>query len=162
MFDPTTWTGFHTWLSLIAIAAGFVVLADLIAGRDRGGWTAAFLAVAFATSATGFGFPFNGVLPSHIVGMVALVVLAITVPARYRFHRIGRWNTIYAVGIVASQWLLVFVGLAQAFAKVPALHALAPTQSEPPFAIAQGVVLLLFVLGGVAALRGGRNRALTA
>ncbi|TCK29099.1 hypothetical protein EV667_3119 [Ancylobacter aquaticus] len=162
MFDPTTWTGFHTWLSLIAIATGFVVLADLIAGRDRRWWTATFLATAVATSATGFGFAFNGVLPSHIVGIVALVVLAVTVPARYHFHRSGRWNLVYAVGIVASQWLLVFVAIAQVFAKVPAVHALAPTQAEPPFAIAQGVVLLLFVLAGVAALRGSRPSALPA
>lgn len=162
MFDPTTWTGFHTWLSIIAIATGFVVLADLIAGRDRRGWVAAFLATALATSATGFGFPFNAVLPSHIVGVVALVVLAVTVPARYHFRRTGRWNTVYAVGIVASQWLLVFVAIAQAFAKVPALQSLAPTQSEPPFAIAEGVVLLLFVLAGVAALRGRRPSALPA
>ena len=162
MFDPTTWTGFHTWLSLVAIAAGFVVMADLIAGRDRRGWTAVFLVTAFATSATGFGFPFNGILPSHIVGVVALVVLAFTVPARYHFHRAGRWAGVYAVGIVASQWLLVFVAIAQAFAKIPSLQALAPTQSEPPFAIAQGVVLLLFVLAGIAAVRGRGSRALAA
>lgn len=159
MFDPTTWTGFHTWLSLIAIATGFIVMADLIAGRDRRGWTMAFLVTAFATSATGFGFPFNGVLPSHIVGAIALAVLAVTVPALTHFHRAGRWGLVYAIGIVASQWLLVFVAIAQAFAKVPALKALAPTQSEPPFAIAQGVVLLLFVLAGVAAVRGKRPRA---
>lgn len=156
MFDPTTWTGFHTWLSLIAIATGFVVLADLISGRDRPGWTAVFLATAFATSATGFGFPFNVVLPSHIVGVVALVVLAVTLPARYHFRRAGRWNAIYAIGVVASLWFLVFVAVAQAFTKIPALHALAPTQSEPPFAIAEGVVLALFVLAGFSAVRGSR------
>lgn len=156
MFDPTTWTGFHTWLSLIAIAAGFVVLADLTTGRDRPGWTAVFLATAVATSATGFGFAFHGVLPSHIVGVVALVVLAVTLPARYHFGRAGRWNAIYAIGVVASLWFLMFVAVAQAFAKIPALHALAPTQSEPPFAIAEGVVLVLFVLAGIAAVRGSR------
>lgn len=162
MFDPTTWTGLHTWLSLIAIATGFVVMANLIAGRDRRGWTTAFLVTAFATSATGFGFPFNGVLPSHIVGAIALAVLAVTVPALTHFHRAGRWGLVYAIGIVSSQWLLVFVAIAQAFAKVPALKALAPTQSEPPFAIAQGIVLLLFALAGIAAVRGKGPRALAA
>ena len=162
MFDPTTWTGFHTWLSLIAIATGFVVLAGLITGHERRGWTAVFLVTAVATSATGFGFPFTGVLPSHIVGVVALLVLAVTVPADYVFHRAGRWAHVYAVGLVASQWLLVFVAVAQAFAKVPSLHALAPTQAEPPFAIAQGVVLLLFILAGIAAVRGSGPRALPA
>lgn len=157
IFDPTNWTGFHTWLSLIAIATGFVVLVDLIAGRERPAWTMVFLATAVATSATGFGFPFTGVLPSHIVGVVALVVLAVTVPARYHFRRAGHWNWIYAVGAVISLWLLVFVAVAQAFAKIPALKALAPTQAEPPFAIAQLVVLALFLLAGFAAVRGSRG-----
>lgn len=162
MFDPTTWTGLHTWLSLIAIAAGFVVIASLITGHERRGWTVLFLVTAFATSATGFGFPFTGVLPSHIVGVIALLVLAVTVPADYVFRRAGRWNMVYALGIVASQWLLVFVAVAQLFAKVPGLHALAPTQAEPPFAIAQGIVLLLFVLAGIAAVRGKGPSALPA
>ncbi|MCS0496418.1 hypothetical protein NVS89_15035 [Ancylobacter sp. MQZ15Z-1] len=157
MFDPTTWTGFHTWLSLIAIVTGFVLLSDLIGGRDRPGWTAVFLATAVGTSATGFGFPFTGVLPSHIVGIVALLVLAVTLPARYHFHRAGFWNAIYAVGVVISLYLLVFVGVAQAFGKVPALHALAPTQSEPPFAIAELVVLVLFAFAGFVAVRGSRG-----
>ena len=159
MFDPTNWTGFHTWQSLIAIATGFVVLLDLIAGRERPVWTMVFLATAVATSATGFGFPFTGVLPSHIVGIVALLVLAATLPARYHFRRAGHWNWIYAAGVVISLWLLVFVAVAQAFAKIGVLKALAPTQSEPPFAIAQLVVLALFVLAGFSAVRGSRAMA---
>ncbi|MBS7545572.1 hypothetical protein [Ancylobacter oerskovii] len=159
MFDPTSWVGFHTWLSLIGIASGFLVLADLIAGRDRPWVVGVFLASAFATSATGFGFPFAGVLPSHIVGGIALLILAATIPARYlsasKGHAgSGRSHRIYAVGAVASLYLLVFVAVAQAFAKIPALQAMAPTQSEPPFAIVQGVVLLIFGLLGVAAVRG--------
>ncbi|WP_210255219.1 hypothetical protein [Ancylobacter pratisalsi] len=157
MFDPTTWTGFHTWLSLIAIATGFIALLDLIGGKDRAGLTALFLITAIGTSATGFGFPFTGVLPSHIIGIVALVILAVTVPARYHFRRVGIWNVVYAIGIVASLYLLVFVGVAQAFGKVPALHALAPTQSEPPFAIAEAIVLILFAIAGFAAVRGSRH-----
>ncbi|GAB4068234.1 hypothetical protein KHC28_23785 [Ancylobacter sonchi] len=158
MFDPTTWVGFHTWLSLIGIATGLFVLADLIAGRDRPILAAVFLTTAFATSATGFGFPFSGVLPSHVVGVVALLILAVTIPARYAFNRTGRARWIYAAGSVASLYLLVFVAVAQAFAKIPVLRAAAPTQSEPPFAIAEGVVLLIFVLLGLAAVRGTAGR----
>lgn len=157
MFDPTNWTGFHTWLSLIAIATGIVVVYDLIGGRDRPTVTALFLGTAAATSLTGFGFPFNTVLPSHIVGVVALVVLAATFPARYLLNYAGPWRLVYVVGVVISLYLLVFVGVAQAFVKIPVLQASAPTQSEPPFAIAQLVVLALFVAIGFAAIRGGRT-----
>lgn len=157
MFDPTNWTGFHTWLSLIAIATGIVVVFELIRGRDLPWVTALFLATAAATSLTGFGFPFNTVLPSHIVGAVALAVLAATFPARYLFGYAGPWRVIYVIGVVISLYLLMFVGVAQAFLKVPVLQASAPTQSEPPFAIAQLAVLAIFVALGWAALRGGRH-----
>lgn len=160
MFDPTNWTGFHTWLSLIAILAGFIVVFGMMGGKDRPFWAGLFLLTAVGTSATGFGFPFAGVLPSHVVGVMALVILAITLPARYHFGRRGHWRWIYAVGIVASLYLLSFVGVAQAFLKIPALHALAPTQAEPPFALAQIGVLILFVLMGYAAVRGSRPRLL--
>jgi hypothetical protein len=39
--------------------------------------------------------------------------------------------------------------VAQGFMKVPALHELAPTGSEPPFAIVQGIVLLIFIALGI-------------
>ena len=162
MFDPTNWTGFHTWLSLIALFTGFVVLFGMMGGKDRPFWVGLFLLTAVATSATGFGFPFTGVLPSHIVGVAALAVLAVTLPARYHFHKIGHWRWIYVLGVVISLYLLSFVGVAQAFLKVPVLNAMAPTQAEPPFAIAQGAVLLLFVLMGFAALRGSRRPPLRA
>lgn len=154
MFDPTTLTGIHTWLSLIAIATGVLVVAALVRGSIGSGLTAAFLTTAFLTSATGYLFPFNGVLPSHIVGAVALAVLAVAAYALYGVHLAGAWRGIYAGTAVASLYFLVFVGVAQAFAKIPALKASAPTQSEPPFAVAQGVVLLIFVVLGVLAVRG--------
>lgn len=153
MFDVTTFTGFHTWLSLIAIATGVVVLAGMLSSRMMPVWTGVFLATAVATSVTGYGFPFTGILPSHVVGAVALGILAVALAARYTFHLARAWRWIYAAGAVASLYLLVFVAVAQAFGKVPALHALAPTQSEPPFAIAQGVVLIVFVLLGIGAAR---------
>lgn len=149
--DP--FTSLHTTLSLIAIVIGIPVVADLIAGRVRGLPTALFLITAILTSATGFGFPFHQILPSHIVGAIALVVLALVLIARYGCHLAGAWRGIYAIGMVISHYLLIFVLIAQLFGKIPALHALAPTQSEPPFATAQAVALLVFVILGVLAAR---------
>lgn len=153
MFDPTTFTGFHTWLSLIAIAAGIVVVRGLLRGRNLSSWTALFLVTAFGTSATGFGFPFSALLPSHVVGAIALVVLAVAALARWTRHYAGAWRWIYAVSIVTSLYLLVFVGIAQAFAKIPALRASAPTQSEPSFVAAQLAALAIFAAVAVLAAR---------
>ncbi|WP_029558352.1 hypothetical protein [Xanthobacter sp. 91] len=154
MFDPTTLTGLHTWISLIAIILGIPVTLALMRGERAGaGITAAFLALAFLTSATGFLFPFSGVKPSHVVGAIALLVVLVATYALYGAGRAGVWRPVYAAAAVASLYFLVFVAVAQAFAKVPALAALAPTQSEPPFAIAQGVVLLAFVIVGTLAAR---------
>lgn len=150
-FDP--FTSLHTILSLIAIVVGIPVIADLIAGRVRGLPTALFLVTAILTSATGFGFPFHQILPSHVVGAIALVVLVLVLIARYGFRLAGAWRGVYAVGMVISHYLLIFVLIAQLFGKVPALHALAPTQSEPPFAIAQAIALLAFVILGALAAR---------
>ncbi|MEP9353056.1 hypothetical protein ABLE93_05585 [Xanthobacter sp. KR7-65] len=154
MFDPTTLVGFHTWLSLIAIVLGIPVTLALMRGGMAGpALTGAFLGLAFLTSATGYLFPFNGLKPSHVVGGIAIAVLAVAAYALYGAARAGVWRGIYAGTAVASLYLLVFVAVAQAFAKVPALAAAAPTQSEPPFAIAQAIVLALFVWFGFVAVR---------
>ena len=142
MFDPTTLVGLHTWLSLVAIAAGLPAVAGLLGGRVRPGWTAAYLASATATSVSGFLLPFTGFLPSHAFGIVSLLLLA---PAAYGFWirgRGGRWRRFHDVALTISLYLLLFVGVVQAFLKVPALHALAPTQTEPSFAIPQAVLLV--------------------
>ncbi|MBR0666190.1 hypothetical protein GXW71_17650 [Roseomonas hellenica] len=149
--DP--FTSLHTALSLIAIVVGIPVIADLVAGRVRALPTALFLVTAILTSVTGYGFPFHRLLPSHIVGAIALVVLALVLIARYGYRLAGAWRGVYAIGMVISHYLLIFVLIAQLFGKVPALNALAPTQSEPPFAIAQGIALLVFVVLGVLASR---------
>ena len=143
----------HTALSLVALATGPSVVADLLGSREREGMTKLFLATALLTSATGFLFPFTQLLPPHITALLALLVLAVTIPARYRYGLRGAWRWIYAGGAVASLWLLVFVLIAQVFAKIPALRAAAPTQSEPPFAITQVVVLVVFIALGIAAAR---------
>lgn len=147
-FSLFTW--FHTILSLAAIVAGFVVVRDLLASRTPATWTAVYIATAVLTSVTGFGFtaPFG---PAHVVGIISLVLLAGSIIALYGFHLAGRWRWIYAVAQTLAQYLLVFVLVVQFFRKVPALHVLAPTKSEPPFAIAQGAVLVIFVALTIAA-----------
>jgi hypothetical protein len=149
-----TFTLVHVLLSLVGIGSGVVVLFGLITGKGLEAWTAVFLATTLATSVTGFGFPFDHLLPSHKVGILSLVVLVIAILARYAFHLAGAWRRVYVITAVIALYLNTFVGVVQAFLKVPALNALAPTQAEPPFAIAQGVVLLLFIgLGTLAAKR---------
>jgi hypothetical protein len=140
-FTPFTW--FHTILSLVALVAGFVVVRDLFASRTPSSWTATYIATAVLTSVTGFGFnfPFGA---SHVVGIISLVILVGVIAAYYVFQLGGAWRWIYAIGQVLVLYFLVFVLVAQFFKKVPALTALAPTLSEPPFAIAQTVVLLIF------------------
>ena len=147
----STLTWVHTLLSLVGIVTGIVVLIGLLSSKWPDGWSVAFLASAVATSVTGFMLPAAGFGPSHWVGVISLVVLALALLARYGLHLAGAWRRIYAAGVVLALYFLVFVGVAQLFGKVPALHALAPTQSEPPFAIAEGAVLVLFVVLAIAA-----------
>ena len=149
-----TYTLVHVVISLIGIATGFVVLAGLLKNQRLDGWTAVFLVTTTATSLTGFGFPFVRLLPSHIVGAISLVVLAVAIVARYR-HRMARgWRATYVITAVMALYFNVFVLVVQSFQKVPALAVLAPTQSEPPFAIAQLIVLVAFlVLGYLAVIR---------
>ena len=147
----STFTWIHTALSLVALIAGIFVVFGLIGGRRLDGWIALFLLTAVLTSVTGFGFPFDKFLPSHGVGIVSLVVLAISILAIYAFRVSGAWRWIFAVSAVIALYLDAFVAVAQAFLKIPALKALAPTQSEPPFLIAQAVLLVVFVLLAIVA-----------
>ncbi|MDG3440024.1 hypothetical protein [Nitrospirillum amazonense] len=153
MFDPTSYVGFHTDLSLLALAAGLLLLNGLFGSRVPPALTAVYLAAAVLTDLTGFGFPFAGFLPSHGVGALSLLILAMAIAALYAFGLRGAWRWIYAASLTASVFLLAFVAVAQSFLKVPALHALAPTGSEPPFGAAEGVLLLLFVVAGILATR---------
>ena len=157
--STSTFTVFHVVLSLVGILAGLVVLFGMFGSKRLSGWTALFLATTVLTSVTGYFFPRDHILPSHIVGAVSLVVLAIAIFALYSRHLAGAWRWIYVVAAVASLYLNVFVLVVQGFLKVPMLNALAPTQSEPPFVIAQFVVLAIFVVLGVAAVRSFRPQA---
>jgi hypothetical protein len=151
----------HVVLSLIGILTGLVVLAGLFKAKRVDSWTNVFVASTLATSLTGFGFPFERLLPSHIVGAISIVVLAVTIYSRYVRLMDGRWRSIYVVTAVIALYLNVFVLVVQLFLKVPALNALAPTQSEPPFAIAQLIVLVTFVALGVAAVKRFRAGVVT-
>jgi hypothetical protein len=139
----STFTLFHVLLSLTGIGSGVVVVSGLLAAKRLEGWTALYLSSTVATSLTGFGFPVDHLLPSHVVGIISLVVLAFAVPARYALHLSGAWRWVYVICTVLARYLNVFVGIVQAFLKVPALRTTAPTQSEPPFVLTQVVVLVL-------------------
>jgi hypothetical protein len=153
LFSLSAYTIMHVIISLVGIATGFVVMAGMLKGQRLDTWTFWFLLFTLLTSITGYGFPFDHVLPSHIVGAISLVALVIAIVARYAFNHSGAWRWIYVVTALLAQWFNVFVLVAQGFLKVPALKALAPTQSEPPFLIAQTVVMVLFIITGIAALR---------
>jgi len=150
----------HVVLSLVGIASGFVVLFGLLADRRLDGWTALFLSSTVLTSVTGYGFPVDRVLPSHVVGTLSLLVLGVAILARYRFRMAGRWRRAYVICAAVALYFNVFVGVVQSFLRVPALKAMAPQQNEPPFLIAQGLVLVLFLgLGTLAAARYRGDRA---
>ena len=141
----------HVAISLVGIASGFAVLFGLLAGKRLDGWTKLFLITTVATSVTGFFFPFHGFTPAIGVGIISLVVLAVAIFARYGRNLAGSWRWIYVVTAMIALYLNVFVGIVQAFQKVPALKAIAPMQTEPPFAVTQLVVLGLFILIGIVA-----------
>jgi hypothetical protein len=147
----SAFTLFHVLLSLIGIGSGFVVMYGLLTSKRLDGWTSLFLWTTVATSVTGYFFPVHKLLPSHIVGLVSLIVLGLAIAARYRFRLEGGWRRTYAITAVIGLYLNVFVLVVQLFMKVPALKELAPTQSEPPFQMAQLGVLLVFALLGVRA-----------
>jgi len=143
----------HVLISLTGIVSGFIVLFGLIAVKPMPGWTALFLLTTVATSVTGFVFfPFHHFMPSHGVGIISLLVLSVVLFARYVRRLVDAWRWIYVIGAVLALYLNVFVLIVQSFQKVPALHALAPQQTEPPFLYAQLAVLGLFVVLGLIAV----------
>ena len=149
----SAFTSLHVVLSLIGIIAGLGVVIGMLRSKAAHGWTALFLVTTVLTSATGFLFPVDQVLPSHIVGVISLVVLAIAIAALYGYRLARSWRSIYVVTAVLALYLNVFVLVAQAFLKVASLKALAPTQSDPPFIIAQLLVMVIFVVLGIRTVR---------
>jgi len=146
-------TALHVVISLVGIVTGIVVLFGMLNAKPFGGWTAVFLATTVLTSVTGFLFPITGFTPAHAFGILSLILLAIALFALYAQHLAGAWRWIYVVTALFALYLNCFVAVVQSFQKIPFLRALAPTQSEAPFQIAQGILLLAFVCAGIAAVR---------
>lgn len=148
-----TYTVIHVIISLVGIGSGLIVLFGMFSSKRLDGLTALFLVTTVLTSVTGFFFPFVHVTPGIILGILSLIVLAICIPARYTFHMAGKWRATYVITAVVALYFNCFVLIAQSFQKVPALHKLAPTGSEPPFGIAQGILLVLFIVAGIRAVK---------
>jgi hypothetical protein len=146
-------TQFHVILSLMGIASGILVVLAMLRVNRSPAMTAIFLLTTVATSATGFLFHFAGFGPQEIIGVISLVVLGVAILALYTYKLAGSWRWIYVASAVFALYLNVFVGVFQAFQKVPFFDALAPTQTEPPFAVAQALVLMVFVALGIGAVR---------
>lgn len=151
----STFTMLHVIISLIGIVSGLVVLFELFGSNRMPGLTALFLLTTTLTNATGFLFPFEKLLPSHIVAILSLVLLAIACIALYVMKLSGAWRWIYVVTAMVALYLNVFVLVIQSFLKIGPLHALAPSvpPSEPPFAVVQGIVLVFFIVAIFGAAR---------
>jgi hypothetical protein len=150
-----TFTLVHVIISLIGIVAGLVVMFGMLGSNRMPGLTAIFLLFTILTSATGFLFPFTQLLPSHMIGILSLVLLAIACIALYALKLSGSWRWIYVVTALLSLYFNVFVLVIQSFLKIPALTAVAPGNppSGPVFAVVQGIVLVFFVLMIIGAWR---------
>ena len=146
MSGLTIFTLAHVAISLVGIGTGLVVMTGFLHSQRMNWWTGVFLVTTMATSLTGFLFPVDHLLPSHIVGAISVVVLVVAVVARYRKGLAGAARPVYVIAASVALYLNVFVLVVQSFLKVAALHDLAPTGSEPPFVVAQGIVLVLFVV----------------
>src|SRR3954464_11498114 len=148
----------HVIISVIGIAAGFIVMSGMLGSNRMPGWTALFLLLTILTSATGFLIPplvTEKLLPSHIIGALSLLLLATACFALYGQKLSGAWRWVYVLTAVVSFYLNSFVLVIQSFLKIAPLHALAPSvpPSEPPFAVAQGIVLVFFVIIIIGAVR---------
>lgn len=159
MFDLQTYTLIHVLISLAALFTGLPLLFGWKAGKALPGLASATLVLLLLTSATGFGFPFIKFLPSHAFGILSLGLLAVTIYARWSRQLAGSWRTAYGATLATAIYLDAFVALVQAFLKIPALHALVPSDQSPGFALGQGLLLIVFLVLGIAAVRGLRRAA---
>jgi hypothetical protein len=157
-----TFTLVHVLISVAGLGSGIIVVYGLLNAKRLDGWTAIFLTTTVLTSVTGFLFPVEHLLPSHKVGIISLVVLAVAILARYVFHLVGGWRRTYVLTAIFAFYLNAFVAVVQSFLKIPALKAMAPTQKEPPFLVAQLIVLTIFIVLAIMAtkrFRTGEMRA---
>jgi hypothetical protein len=152
-----TYTAVHVVISLLGIGSGLIVVFGMLNGKFLHGWNGLFLLTTVLTSVSGFGFPFAHLLPSHKVGIISLLVLAIAIVARYAQKLAGGWHRTYVICAVIALYLNVFVLVVQSFLKVPALHALAPSGNELPFLVAQLIALAIFIGLGIGAAKKFHN-----
>jgi len=149
-------TTFHVALSVIGIAAGLVLVRGFLGSHPMNAVTMLFLVTTALTSLTGFLFPFHGVTPGIVIGVLSLILLLAAVVARYAFHVAGAWRWIYVASSITALWFNVFIFVVQSFEKVPFLHALDPTASGLPFKFTQLAMLLIFAWLGVRSVRSYR------
>jgi len=147
-----TWV--HVLISLMAIASGCVVVHAMATANRIHSWTTLFLTTTLLTSLTGFLFPFTGFTPALAFGVLSIALLIPTLLGFYAYRLAGSWRWIYVIGATLALYLNAFVLVVQAFLKIPALNALAPKGNEPPFAIVQAVVLVIFAIAGLKAVKG--------
>ncbi len=148
-----TFTQLHVLISLIGIVSGWLVVYGLLRSNRMDGGTAIFLVTTVLTSVTGFFFPATSISPGFILGVLSLLALAVAIFARYLFHMAGSWRSIYVISACIALYFNNFVLVAQLFAKVPALHALAPTGKEPSFLGSEFLLLVLFVVVTIKAVK---------
>jgi hypothetical protein len=153
IFSLSAYTILHVIICFSAIGTGFVIASGMLANKRYENWTFWFLLFTALTNLTGFGFPFDHLRPSHFLGIFSMLATLAAIVARYMFDMQGAWRGPYVIAATIALWTNMFALVAQSFGRVPALHALAPTQSEPPFLIAELVMLIIFVLLGTAAVR---------
>jgi len=159
----STFTLLHVLLSLVGIGSGLIVVFGMLTGRRLNSWTAIFLSTTVLTSITGFLFPIKHLGPAHKIGVASLILLALAIVARYAFHLAGAWARTYVLAAMTALYFNVLIAVAQAFMKVPVLKALAPTRKDPPFLVAESLVLALFIALTILAakrFRGDSIRAL--
>jgi hypothetical protein len=157
LLDLPHFTLIHVVISIVGIVSGLVVVGGFLAGIRFDRWVGVFLVTTLLTSASGFGFPFFQILPSHLIAALSLLVLALTLVALYGMRLAGHWREVFVLGSVLALYLNVFVLLAQLLQKTPVLAALAPTPAAPVFALTQLLFLVVFIGLGRAALNGFRK-----
>jgi hypothetical protein len=159
--STSTYTLLHVAISLIGIASGLIVLYGMLTANRMDRLTAVFLATTALTSLTGFAFPNEHITPGIVIGILSLIVLAVAILARYTLHMRGAWRSIYVITAAIALYFNCFVFVVQSFEKVPVLHALAPTQKEPPFGIAQLILLVVFIALTIMAVKRFRVQTAT-
>ena len=154
-------TQLHVIISVIAIVSGILAALGMLSARLMPGMTTLFLILTVATSVTGFMFPtpvdaphvIGSLDPPKVIGVISLIFLALAILALYSYKLAGSWRGIYVISAIIALYFNCFVLVVQSFQKIAFFHALAPTQKEPPFAVAQAILLVLFVGLGIAAFR---------